>query len=322
MSPKVSVLLPTFNRAHIICGAIESIQKQTFSDWELIVMDDGSKDNTREVINRLMETDLRIRYVYKENEGLSATRAKAVGHARGEYITLIDDDDFYLPCKLELQAKYLDENPDAGLVYSYVDQVDGNKTFVRKLPVEPARDFYDLANECTVQTASVMIRKKCFEEIGTFRTDLRGIDDYEMWLRISRSYKIGFLPETVALYVRHQNNMGSNAQLRYDSLMDLYRLLLSWNLTSREKSRVLQTCALRSYWHASLCLDQGKYSEAARLFARALRYRPLIGSSISWARYGNPVYKVLKPYLAAAFCAGKSVSLQLKPKALDGRSKS
>ncbi len=123
---KISVVIPTFNREHFICHAIDSVLKQSLSDCEIIVVDDGSTDNTRDVLKAYGK---RIRYFYKENEGVALARNFGMKEARGEYISWLDSDDLYYPHKNELQSAFLDKFPDIGMVYSEFSGFDDNGFF-------------------------------------------------------------------------------------------------------------------------------------------------------------------------------------------------
>ncbi|TLN28536.1 glycosyltransferase family 2 protein, partial [bacterium] len=110
--PRVSVIIPSYNRADMVMDAVNSVLRQTFADWELIVVDDGSQDNTREVIAAVR--DERVRYIYQDNQGLPGARNSGIRAARGEYVAFLDSDDVFLPHKLAVQVTAMDARPELG----------------------------------------------------------------------------------------------------------------------------------------------------------------------------------------------------------------
>lgn len=309
--PTVSVVIPTHNRAALLKEAIESVLAQTYQDWELIVIDDGSTDTTRETVEAYVKRDPRVRYIHQSNQGLPKTRARSLSVVHGKYVAFLDDDDLYLPQKLERQAAFLDAHPDVGLVYSYVDFVDSQKRYRKTFPERPALTFEELLNRCTIQSHAVLVRKACFDRVGSFQGDLKKSDDYEMWLRIARAYPIAFLPEHVALYRWHENNMSYDLVGRYQAGMVIYRRLLANGLSANARRRVVTRCAELTYRRAVAVFDAGDYRAAAHHFLSAVTYDPLIGAKIPWGRFTNPLYRGLRPYLAFLYCRARQFTTSL-----------
>lgn len=300
--PTVSVILPTRNRAALLKEAMDSVLAQTYPDWELIVMDDGSTDATRATVEAYAARDSRIRYVHQVNQGLPKTRERSLAFVRGSYVAFLDDDDLYLPEKLACQVAFLEAHPEAGLVYSYVDVVDGEKRYRTTFPERPALTFEELLDRCTIQSHAVLVRKACFDRVGSFRGDLKKSDDYEMWLRIARAYPIAFLPERVALYRFHATNMSHDRPGRYAASMAIYRGLLANGLPPSARRRIRRRCAELTYRRAVGAFDAGDYREASKYFLEAVRYYPLVGTTIPWGRMKHPLYRALRPYLAWLYC--------------------
>lgn len=301
--PKVSVIIATHNRAHFLRDAVESVLAQTYQDWELIVIDDGSTDGTREIVASYVRSHPEIRYFYQVNQGAPRSRARSIGLAKGEYLAFLDDDDLFLPHKLSHQVEYLERHPDVGLVYSYVNLVDYKKKFIGKWPVTPARNFLELVKECTIQPNSLLVRRECLDRLGTFCTSLKRCDDYEMWLRIGRFYAIAFLAEPVGLYRRHKGNMGRHIRGRYASHLTIFQGLLKEKLSSRERREVRRALALPSYFLGADELDEGNFREATRYFFCAVCNDPWIGLRISWSRFSNPAYRFLRAYFVVIYCS-------------------
>ncbi len=203
----ISVIIPAYNQGHFLAEAIRSIQAQTYQDWETIVVDDGSTDNTAEVTRSF--TDPRIRYVYKQNGGLSSARNEGIRHAHGEYLSLLDSDDCFLPEKLALLVSALEAQPHLGLVAGQAIPVDEHgrpvgKQFDTPLPNDPAQLL--LGNPLHV--GSVLLRRCWQEKVGFFDETLRSYEDWDMWLRLALAgCQMSYIPQPVSLYRFHTAQM-------------------------------------------------------------------------------------------------------------------
>lgn len=205
--PRVTVIIPTYNRADLIGQAIESVQKQTFTDWEIIVIDDASKDNTAAVVAPFVAVDLRIRYfVQLANVGIARNRNTGLDQARGTYIAMLDSDDVWLdPNKLAEQVKFLDARPDYALVGTYVTSID--------LQGKPVGTFgYETGNTAIRRAilfrnqftqSSVLYRLSAAREAGNYDTSIIVNDDYGLWLAIGRRHKFANLSEPMTGYRIH-----------------------------------------------------------------------------------------------------------------------
>lgn len=203
----VSVIIPAYNQGHYLDKAIQSVLDQTYQNFEIIVVDDGSTDNTADVAQSF--SDPRIRYIYQENSGLSAARNTGIHRATGEYISFLDSDDLFLPEKLELLVSKLEDAPELGLVAGQAILIDENgqslgEVFNKKLPKDPTRLL--LANPLHV--GSVMLRREWQETAGFFDETLRSYEDWDMWLRLARAgCRMGWVDRPVSQYRFHQAQM-------------------------------------------------------------------------------------------------------------------
>jgi len=197
---KVSVIIPTYNRADKITASIQSVLDQTYEDFELIVIDDASSDDTESVVNGI--GDDRIRY-HRMSENGGAARARNAGAELSgcEYIAFHDSDDKWLPDKLKCQMEYMEHHPDAGLVYGKIRFIAGEEVFV--LPDEETKGDLEgyiypwLLARNTIGTPAMLMKKKCFEEAGRFDAGLRCLEDWEFILRFAKLYKIGYIDEVL-----------------------------------------------------------------------------------------------------------------------------
>lgn len=209
--PKVSVCIPTYNRAHYIGKTIQSILNQTFSDFELVIVDNASADNTEEVVRNFIEKDNRLRY-YKnaENIGLFPNFNRAIELARGDYIAIFHDDDLYHRTILEKEVALLDAHNNIGFVDTGAYEIDegGNKIgtlLYERQTITSGIDFILntlKASFCPINCPSVMVRRECYEKAGYF-TDNFPSADYDMWLRICEFFDVGTIHELLYFSRRH-----------------------------------------------------------------------------------------------------------------------
>lgn len=222
--PRVSVIIPVFNREAFIGRAIESVLAQTYSDYEIIVVDDGSTDGTRRALDSFGE---KLRVLSQPNRGPYAARNLGLQHARGDYIAFLDSDDFWLPERLAKQVPMLDSDPELGLVFGngeivYQPDRKPRRTFFKYYD-KPARGlvFPQLTLRNFIPQSSVLVRSRCFEELGPF-LELPLAADYHKWLQIALHYKIDFVEEVIFVYTMHEGNISRDRVARYRLLLEIF----------------------------------------------------------------------------------------------------
>jgi len=199
--PTVSVIIPTYNRELLITRAIRSVLNQTYRDFELIVVDDGSIDNTVGIVNGF--NDPRIKYIrHDKNRGVAAARNTGIKAARGSYIAFQDSDDEWLPTKLEKQLQaFTAAPPKVGVVYSGVWRVENNKKTYFIHYAKRGNLYYSLFKLGFIYLQSAMVKKECFFKVGIFDEEIPGAEDWELWLRISKYYHFRCIEEpSVSIY--------------------------------------------------------------------------------------------------------------------------
>jgi glycosyltransferase involved in cell wall biosynthesis len=205
--PRVSIIVPAYNQGRYLGDAIRTGLGQTCSDLEVLVVDDGSTDDTREVAYGFL--DPRVRYIRQENQGLSAARNTGIRHARGAFLTYLDSDDQFLPDKLEILLGVLEQQPEVGFVSGQAILIDEDgrplgERFERAVPGE-ASDWL-LGNPLHV--GSVMVRREWQERVGMFDETLRSYEDWDMWLRLARAgCPMHSVRHPVSLYRFHGSQM-------------------------------------------------------------------------------------------------------------------
>jgi glycosyltransferase involved in cell wall biosynthesis len=202
-NPTVSVVIPSHNMGDILPDAIESVLKQTYKDYEIIVIDDGSEDSTREIVEKYC--GMGVRYYYQKNSGVAAARNSGIQRSKGYFVAFLDADDLWMPKKLELQMKAIQElNVGAmGCGYSFVDCTSGHhySEIVRKN--FPNRETL-YKNLCISQiipacSSGILIKKDYFRVVGYFNEALMIAEDWELWLRIAKTYDIKFVEQPLVL---------------------------------------------------------------------------------------------------------------------------
>ena len=240
-SPKVSVIVPTYNRANRLEGTLRSIVSQTYQDFELIVVDDGSTDNTSKVI----ESFPSAQYLpMKKNSGVSKARNIGLACAKGEFICFLDSDDLWKEKKLEIQIHWMESNTDNQVCYTdeiwvrngvRVNQMNKHRKYTGDI-------FRHCLALCIVSPSSVMIRAKLFNEIGNFDESLPACEDYDLWLRIAAKYAFHFIEEPLII---KQGGHGDQLSRKYWG-MDRFRVaalkkLLDQDSLDQEKLKLTRS---------------------------------------------------------------------------------
>ncbi len=224
MTPRVSIIIPAYNRANMILTALKSVLAQTYPDWEAIVVDDGSSDNTREVVAGVK--DARVRYIYQENKGLPGARNAGIRASSGEYVAFLDSDDAFLPEKLALQVPVLDANPDLCLVAGGFIEVDMNMRplhEIRPWVKNPTLDLLDWVRTCSFCVGSPLVRRGWLERAGLFDENMRYVEDWDLWLRMaSMGCHMQWLKKPVYLYRMHASSMVRQAVMMKNGMIAMF----------------------------------------------------------------------------------------------------
>jgi glycosyltransferase involved in cell wall biosynthesis len=203
---KVSVIVPTFNRVALLSETVESILAQTFSGFELLVVDNGSIDHTAELVETCRERDGRVRYLYHNDRGIAQARNAGLRAARGEYVAFCDDDDLWRSGKLQVQVDLLERRPDVALICTNA------VTFGEGVPEHPVYrrpprtlTFKRLLRQNEICNSSVLVCRAVLDRVGWFdeRPEFHAVEDYELWLRVAHGHRIVFLDRPLVWYRAH-----------------------------------------------------------------------------------------------------------------------
>lgn len=219
----ISIVIPTFNCGKYICQAIESGLSQTYKNFEIIVVDDGSTDDTKSVLQPYIESG-KIRYIYQENQGPGAARNRGIQEARGEYIAFLDSDDEWMPERLERSLLFLKKNSYDWVCSAFCRKVRGaGQVEIRRLDerslADNGCDIFLLKNgvfyfsSVNIHMNTILAKKECFERVGLFNEQFRNGEDWDMWLRFEEGgLKGGYLDEPLAYYMIRKEGITKSGQ--------------------------------------------------------------------------------------------------------------
>ena len=279
--PKVSVIIPAYNSAKYICAAIESVLAQSFLDYEIIVVDDGSTDGTGQLVTQRYKN---VKYILKPNGGASSARNFGALHSSGELIAFLDSDDAWHSEKLAAQVALMQLYPQACMCRTLLGEkpiADEAKIFTPNEPIPPhfvTNEFAESFRNPYFATSTVMVRKTSFDKVGGFNTSLKIAEDVDFYLRILAQSCILPVVARVALYKRPvPGSLGEDSEAGYIQLLDVYRMFLRQNpeiLKKISTKTVRKTYAeLWGRYAASLMRD-GKRFAAIRFAIKSILIHP------------------------------------------------
>lgn len=233
MNPAVSILMPVYNGAAYLSKSLESMLRQTYDDFELIAIDDGSSDQSAEIIQSVK--DRRLRFYKQTNHGLAATLNRAIQLSRGRYLARQDQDDVSLPLRLEKQVRYLTEHPRCGLVGTWADIVTGTEQTGRahRHASDNGSLQFDLLFDNPFVHSSVVMRKTAIESVGMYSTDpaRQPPEDYELWSRLARQWEVANIPEVLHIYRELPTSMSRDGVYPFrDRVIDISAENIRWIL--------------------------------------------------------------------------------------------
>jgi len=270
--PLVTVIIPTYNRGWVVQEAIDSVLDQDFRDYELIVVDDGSDDNTREILGAYGKA---ITVLQQSNRGVSAARNRGIAEAAGRLIAFLDSDDLWLPRKLTTQVKFFAENADA--VINQTQEI-WIRNGVRVNPKKRHHKFSGMIFErslalCLVSPSAVMIKKSLFDDVGVFDEQLPACEDYDLWLRVSCRYPVHLMDSPLIIKRGgHDDQLSKAAGLDKYRIQSLMKIIDSDLLTPQQYKAAVLTLKEKSEVYAGGCRKRGREEEAEYFSALAEKY--------------------------------------------------
>lgn len=271
--PKVSVVIPTYNRRDLVQRAIQSVLDQTYRDFEIIVIDDGSTDGTRAAV----EGRERVRYLRQTNGGPASARNLGIREAQGEFIAFLDSDDVWLPEFLTSQVDVLSRYPEVALVCARSSV--GNKE-AKDFPLRRkliTGDLYArLYDRSFVRTPTVVVRKSCLDAVGCFNESYPWSEDHDLWLRIARKYEIAYVNRCLVRIGRQSDNISRDIRRPLKAHLQVAIDVLERNYDPARISRgpFRRRVAKRYLQFSQLFLSRGDHAQAWLCIRRALSTAP------------------------------------------------
>ena len=274
MMPTITVIIPAYNAMVFLPETLESVLQQTWTDFEVLIVNDGSTDHIASWVSEA--ADPRVKLISQENKGLSEARNTGINHAQGEYIAFLDADDLWESTKLEKQIQCFETKPEIGLVYTWTQLVDetGKPTGV-KYDSQLEGDVWQqiLVGDIVCSGSSAMVRRSCFDQVGVFDPNLSAAEDFDMWTRIAAHYPFAVVKEFLLNYRQHSSNMSRN----HLKMMQALRITFE----KRFQSVPLELLHLRNLAYAGMyrglawkCMYDGDHEQASAYCEQALLHYP------------------------------------------------
>lgn len=214
--PLVSMIVPCYNHEKYIQETIESIISQTYNNVELIVIDDGSKDNSPSILQELSRKH-NFKFIHRPNKGLSATLNESIGLSQGKYFSVCASDDILILDKIEKQVNFMENHPKYGMCYGKIIRFNDN-SLEKKVKIKNAKSgwiFNDIITaKISIPAVSTMVKTDIIKDVGKYDEEL-WIEDWDMWLRIAEKYEIGYMDDYLAYYRQHDTNISKQSLKMY-----------------------------------------------------------------------------------------------------------
>lgn len=270
--PLVTVIIPTYNRDWIIQQAIDSVLDQDFNDYELIVVDDGSEDNTLEILKAYGKA---ITVLHQSNKGVSAARNRGIDAAAGRLIAFLDSDDLWLPKKLSTQVKFFENNADALINQTQEIWIrNGRRANPKKRHHKFSGMIFERSLElCLVSPSAVMVARELFDSVGVFDEQLPACEDYDLWLRVSCRYPV-HLTDSPLVIKRggHDDQLSKAAGLDKYRIQSLVKIIESDLLLPQQYQAAVNTLREKCQVYAGGCRRRGRKQEAEYFYELAAKY--------------------------------------------------
>jgi len=282
--PKVSIIIPTYNQEQLVSQTVDSALAQVYPDFEVIVVDDGSTDNTRAVLARYGN---KIRYIFRENRGPAAARNTGFLASHGDYLLFLDGDDLIPPNKLERQVSFLEAQPEFGLVYSawQVINENGTQILAERSPKKEGHLLKDLLRRTLFfSPGAAVAHRKCFHLVGLFDESLLFCSDMDIMIRIAKAgYAFGYIDEFLFQYRLATGSMSSNiAKQSKDEFARHHKFFADPELPDDTKSLEAELFSMLHYEFAAKYYNVGEFEMAQDHIRTAISRSPSLASDEEW----------------------------------------
>lgn len=273
--PLVSCVIPTFNRSAKIGNAVKSILQQTYVNFEVLVVDDQSVDDTKQVVEKFAESDSRIKYLFNPQKGANNARNYGISNSRGQYVAFLDDDDIWLETKLEKQVNIFNSlGEEFGVVYCPFERIKPNGKVSKRHPskysvIKNGNILNRLLKRNFIGTPAIIVKREVFQKSGMFNPTLKSYQDWELLIRIARDFHFHYINEVLVNVYESEDSITLDKKGR---VMTSFRILKQ-NMDLYEKNKHLLS---QRYCTLGFTLLKLKYNRAAKLFLfRSLKHNPL-----------------------------------------------
>jgi glycosyltransferase involved in cell wall biosynthesis len=270
--PLVSVVIPTFNRGWIVRDAIDSVLGQTYADFELIVVDDGSTDRTPQILDAYGD---RLRVIRQANQGVSAARNRGIDASSGPLIALLDSDDIWLHRKLAVQVDFFKMNPAALICQTEEIWIrNGLRVNPGKRHRKPSGMIFERSLDlCLVSPSAVMVRRELFEKVGLFDESLPACEDYDLWLRVGCRFPVHLIDKPLTIKRGgHEDQLSRQSSLDRYRIRSLVKLIEADRLTLPQRNAAVIALRKKCAVYANGCLKRGRLAEALHVTAISRKY--------------------------------------------------
>jgi len=271
-TPLISVIIPTYNRGWIIGEAIDSVLSQTYRQFELIVVDDGSSDSTDDILRGYKD---HAELIKQKNQGVSAARNTGIRRSRGRYIAFLDSDDFWLPEKLSRQIEFFLSHPEALVCQTEEIWIrNGVRVNPKRRHKKPSGMIFERSlGLCLVSPSAVMINRALFKEVGLFDENLAACEDYDLWLRTSIRFPVYLIDQPLVIKRGgHEDQLSRAPGLDKFRIRSLQKLIEGGLLTQRQFGAAVRVLKEKCRIYADGCLRRGREEEAGRYIDLLRRY--------------------------------------------------
>lgn len=277
--PKVSVIIPVYNNREYIIDALRSVINQEYKNYEIIIIDDGSVDNSKIMIMDYLQniSHKDVSYYYQANKGVSAARNKGISIAKGEYIAFLDGDDLWLPNKLMKSVEYLEANRKFGMVYSdlYVINSAGEiigQWFKIKKRISEGNIYENLLRECFILPTNIVIRRECLLR-NMFDENIKGVEDIDLWLRLAKKYQIGVIREPLASWRNHDNNCSKNKMLVMNQIIKVFeKQLIGCSAMDKNYKLIKHIIAGKYLALGNYFIGKAMIKNAKQMYSNGIKY--------------------------------------------------
>ncbi len=275
---RAAVIMPCYNAADTLVETLGSIAAQSFDDFCLVAVNDGSKDNTADILKKFAQTyPDKVVVIDQENKGQTVAKNVGLENSRSEFVAFIDSDDLWAPDKLEKQVTLMADNPEVGLCYTAARQINTRSEPVGQISVSPSlrgRCMNELILRNNIVASSVMVRRAAVEQAEVFDVSLKACENWDLWIRIARTYQLEYLDEPLTSYRLHPNNMSKNFEKIFSARLQVINKHLPQGSDDSWIRKQRQVALYRTHLtFAKSYIELLRLSEARGELAEAMKIR-------------------------------------------------